>query len=106
MIYTRRKANSKYSLYRLRMALAISLVFFMQPGFALVEAGFARVKNTANIQMKNFVDFMFGCLLHWFISFGLCRRIHRNAPFLRPLVLRRRRASHGRFPGIPDCILR
>lgn len=62
MIYTRRKANSKYSLYRLRMALAI---------FALVEAGFARVKNTANIQMKNFVDFMFGCLLHWFISFGL-----------------------------------
>lgn len=53
------------------MLLAAMLVFFMQPGFALVEAGFARVKNTANIQMKNFVDFMFGCLLHWFISFGL-----------------------------------
>lgn len=71
MIYTRRKANSKYSLYRLRMALAISLVFFMQPGFALVEAGFTRVKNTANILMKNFVDFMFGSLLYWFIGFGL-----------------------------------
>ena len=47
------------------------LVFFMQPGFALVEAGFTRVKNTANILMKNFVDFMFGSLLYWFIGFGL-----------------------------------
>ena len=43
----------------------------MQPGFALVEAGFTRVKNTANILMKNFVDFMFGSLLYWFIGFGL-----------------------------------
>ena len=41
------------------MLLAAMLVFFMQPGFALVEAGFTRVKNTANILMKNFVDFMF-----------------------------------------------
>lgn len=37
------------------MLLAAMLVFFMQPGFALVEAGFTRVKNTANILMKNFV---------------------------------------------------
>ena len=53
------------------MMLAAMLVFFMQPGFALVEAGFTRVKNTANILMKNFVDFMFGSLLYWFIGFGL-----------------------------------
>ena len=53
------------------MLLAAMLVFFMQPGFALVEAGFTRVKNTANILMKNFVDFMFGSLLYWFIGFGL-----------------------------------
>ena len=46
------------------MLLAAMLVFFMQPGFALVEAGFTRVKNTANILMKNFVDFMFGSLLY------------------------------------------
>lgn len=45
------------------MLLAAMLVFFMQPGFALVEAGFTRVKNTANILMKNFVDFMF-----WFLA--------------------------------------
>lgn len=53
------------------MLIAAMLVFFMQPGFALVEAGFTRVKNTANILMKNFVDFMFGSLLYWFIGFGL-----------------------------------
>lgn len=53
------------------MLLAAMLVFFMQPGFALVEAGFTRTKNTANILMKNFVDFMFGSLLFWFIGFGL-----------------------------------
>ena len=53
------------------MLLAAMLVFFMQPGFALVEAGFTRTKNTANILMKNFVDFTVGSLLFWFIGFGL-----------------------------------
>ncbi len=53
------------------MLLAAMLVFFMQPGFALVEAGFTRTKNTANILMKNFIDFMFGSILFWFIGFGL-----------------------------------
>ncbi len=53
------------------MLLAAMLVFFMQPGFALVEAGFTRTKNTANILMKNFVDFMFGSLLFWLFVFGI-----------------------------------
>lgn len=53
------------------MLLAAMLVFFMQPGFALVEAGFTRSKNTANILMKNFVDFIFGSLLFWFVGFGI-----------------------------------
>ena len=52
------------------MLLAAMLVFWMQPGFALCEAGFTRSKNTANILMKNFVDFMFGSLLFFFIGFG------------------------------------
>lgn len=52
------------------MLLAAMLVFFMQPGFALCEAGFTRGKNTANILYKNFVDFMFGSLLFWFLGFG------------------------------------
>lgn len=51
--------------------LAAMLVFFMQPGFALVEAGFTRSKNTANILMKNFVDFMVGSFLYWMVGFGL-----------------------------------
>ena len=53
------------------MLLAAMLVFFMQPGFALVEAGFTRTKNTANILMKNFVDFMVGSLLFWLVGFGI-----------------------------------
>jgi Amt family ammonium transporter len=52
------------------MLLAAMLVFFMQPGFALCEAGFTRSKNTANILFKNFVDFMVGSLLFWFVGFG------------------------------------
>ena len=52
------------------MLLAAMLVFFMQPGFALCEAGFTRGKNTANILFKNFVDFMIGSALFWFVGFG------------------------------------
>lgn len=52
------------------MLLAAMLVFFMQPGFALCEAGFTRGKNTANILFKNFVDFMIGSVLFWFVGFG------------------------------------
>ncbi len=47
------------------------LVMFMQPGFALVEAGFTRQKNTANILMKNLMDFAIGSLLYWVIGFTL-----------------------------------
>lgn len=43
----------------------------MQPGFALVEAGFTRTKNTANILMKNLLDFMLGSLLFWSVGFGI-----------------------------------
>ncbi|MGM9705957.1 MAG: ammonium transporter [Prevotella sp.] len=59
-----------FSLDTVWMLLAAMLVFFMQPGFALCEAGFTRSKNTANILFKNFVDFMLGSLLFWFIGFG------------------------------------
>lgn len=59
-----------FSLDTVWMLLAAMLVFFMQPGFALCEAGFTRSKNTANILFKNFVDFMVGSLLFWFVGFG------------------------------------
>ena len=60
-----------YGLDTVWVLLAAMLVFFMQPGFALVEAGFTRSKNTANILMKNFCDFMFGSLIFWMVGFGL-----------------------------------
>ena len=47
------------------------LVFTMQAGFTLVEAGFTRAKNTGNIIMKNIVDFMFGSIIYWVIGYGL-----------------------------------
>ena len=51
--------------------LGAMLVFWMQPGFALVEAGMTRSKNTANILMKNFCDFMCGSVLFWIIGFSI-----------------------------------
>ena len=52
------------------MLLAAMLVFWMQPGFALCEAGFTRSKNSVTILMKNFVDFILGSLLFFFVGFG------------------------------------
>jgi Amt family ammonium transporter len=51
--------------------IAAALVFFMQAGFAMVEAGFTRAKNAINIMMKNFMDFSMGSLAYWAIGFGL-----------------------------------
>ncbi len=53
------------------LLIAGFMVMFMQPGFAMVEAGFTRSKNTANILMKNLMDFSIGSLLYWIIGFGL-----------------------------------
>ena len=47
------------------------LVYFMQAGFALCEAGFTRAKNTGNILMKNMMDFCIGTPCYWLIGFGL-----------------------------------
>lgn len=51
--------------------LAAILIFMMQMGFASVEAGFTRSKNTANILMKNLFDFCFGSLLFWLFGFRI-----------------------------------
>ncbi|MBU0973587.1 MAG: ammonium transporter [Proteobacteria bacterium] len=48
-----------------------ALVFFMQAGFAMVEAGFTRAKNAINIMMKNLMDFSMGSIVYWAIGFGL-----------------------------------
>jgi Amt family ammonium transporter len=51
--------------------VAAFLVFFMQAGFAMVETGFTRAKNSVNILMKNAFDFVIGSLAFFFVGFGL-----------------------------------
>lgn len=51
--------------------IGAALVFFMQAGFAMVEAGFARAKNAGNIIMKNLMDFCIGTVVFIFLGFGL-----------------------------------
>ncbi len=51
--------------------IAAALVFFMQAGFAMVEAGFTRAKNAGNIIMKNLMDFCIGTPAYWLIGFGI-----------------------------------
>lgn len=51
--------------------VAAFLVFVMQAGFAMVEAGFTRAKNACNIMMKNLMDFSVGALAFWAVGFGL-----------------------------------
>lgn len=51
--------------------IGAALVFWMQAGFAMVEAGFTRIKNTGNIIMKNLMDFCIGTVVFIIIGFGL-----------------------------------
>ena len=51
--------------------IGAALVFFMQAGFSLCEAGFTRAKNTGNILMKNLMDFSIGTPAFWLVGFGL-----------------------------------
>ena len=65
-----------------------ALVFFMQAGFALCEAGLTRAKNTGNILMKNMMDFCIGTPCFWIIGFSIM--FHGT----------------GAFAGIPDFFIR
>ena len=51
--------------------IGAALVFWMQAGFAMVEAGFTRAKNTGNILMKNLMDFCIGTVMFILIGFSL-----------------------------------
>ena len=50
--------------------IAAFLVFFMQTGFGMLEAGLIRAKNTANILMKNFLDFSLGSLFFFLVGYA------------------------------------
>jgi Amt family ammonium transporter len=64
-------ADYAFSINTIWVLVTAALVFFMQAGFALVEAGFTRSKNTTNILFKNLMDFVFGTIGFWLIGFGL-----------------------------------
>ncbi len=51
--------------------IGAALVFFMQAGFSMCEAGFTRAKNTGNILMKNLMDFCIGTPAFWLVGFGV-----------------------------------
>ncbi|MAX54253.1 MAG: ammonium transporter [Alcanivoracaceae bacterium] len=53
------------------IAVAAALVFFMQAGFALLESGLSRAKNSLNVVMKNYMDLCVGTLMFWAIGYGL-----------------------------------
>lgn len=61
--------------------VAAMFVFFMQAGFAMVEAGFTRAKNAVNIMMKNLMDFSMGSITYWAIGFGLMFGVSKTGFF-------------------------
>ena len=64
------------------------LVFFMQCGFALLEAGTVRAKNTKNILLKNLLDACIGGIIWWSVGFMIAVRsgpTHGPTPKVSPL---------------------
>ena len=53
------------------VSLSAALVFFMQAGFLMLEAGLVRARNTINVAIKNIVDFISGTIGFYFIGFAL-----------------------------------
>ena len=53
------------------IATAGALVFLMQAGFALLESGMSRAKNSLNVVMKNYMDVCIGTLIFWAVGYGL-----------------------------------
>lgn len=79
-----------------------ALVFFMQAGFSLVEAGFTRQKNTVNILFKNLMDFSIGTLAFWVIGYGIM--FGTGNGFIGAFELFSK-VDHGAAAGIPNLAL-
>lgn len=63
--------DTKVILDTLWVLITAMLVFFMNLGFAMVEAGFTRSKNTVNILSKNFIVFAISSVSFWLMGWGL-----------------------------------
>ncbi len=64
-------ATLETSLNTVWIVMAGVLVFFMQTGFAMLESGMVRSKNTVNVVLKNYTDMCFGAIAFWLIGYGL-----------------------------------
>ena len=53
------------------VAVCGALVFFMQPGFQMVESGLTREKNSINVAIKNLTDIGISLFVYWLFGFGL-----------------------------------
>jgi Amt family ammonium transporter len=62
---------SEETLFGLWMLVGAALVFFMQAGFAMLEAGFTRAKNAGNIIMKNLMDLGLGATSFMLLGYGI-----------------------------------
>jgi len=65
------EATPEDALTYIWLLLTGGLVFLIQAGFAMLEAGFTRSKNTVNILMKNLMDFSVGILVFWAVGYGI-----------------------------------
>lgn len=65
------RANPQAPVDYVWILVAAFLVFFMQAGFAMLEAGFCRAKNAVNLMMKNLMDFSMGSLAFMAVGFAL-----------------------------------
>ena len=64
-------ANESAQLKTLWLVVAGSLIFFMNAGFAMLEAGFCQVRNATNVLAKNLIVFCVSILAFWVLGFGL-----------------------------------
>lgn len=71
----------RISLDSVWVILGAILVFFMQAGFALIESGSVRSKNTVNVLMKNYMDACIGGLVFWLLGFGLMFGVNQSGWF-------------------------
>ena len=73
------QSTANETVYGVWFLIGAALVFFMQCGFAMVEAGFTRAKNAGNIIMKNLMDFCIGTVV--FIAIGFALMMSENYLF-------------------------
>ena len=78
--------------------VAAILVMLMQAGFAMVESGFTRGKNSINILMKNLMDFSMGSILFWFVGFTIMFGVDLGGFIGKPSLF----INSDAINGIPD----